>query len=39
MAIFGDKAVGILVGVKLIFDGIAMLAVAKTVSSVGKSLR
>lgn len=35
----GDKAVGILVGVKLIFDGIAMLAVAMTVSSVGKSLR
>ena len=35
----GDQAVGILVGVKLIFDGIAIFAVAMTVRSVGSSLR
>jgi len=35
----GDQAVGILVGVKLIFDGIAMLAVASAVRGVSGVLR
>ena len=34
-----DQAVGILVGVKLIFDGIAMFAVAMTVRAVGNSIQ
>lgn len=34
----GEQAVGILVGVKLIVDGLAMLAVAMTARAVGDSL-